>query len=68
MTRRVDREVARLRAAGARVSRIEPTRADLDAMGANFMDAARLDDVRSTARRNAPSLVTRRLKTLEPTR
>lgn len=65
MTRRVDREVAALRAAGARVSRIEPTRADLDAMGANFMDAARLDDVRTTARRSAPSLVSRRLKTLE---
>ncbi len=68
MTRRVDREVALLRATGARVSRIEPTRADLDAMGPNFMDAARLDDVRPTARTNAPSLVTRRLKTLELTR
>lgn len=68
MTRRVDREVARLRAAGARVSRIEPTAADLAAMGANFMDAARLDDVRATARKNAPTLVTRRLTTLEPTR
>lgn len=66
MTRRVDREVAALRRAGARVSRIEPTAADLAAMGANFMDAERLDDVRTTARRNAPSLVTRRLKTLEP--
>lgn len=65
MTRRVDREVALLRAAGARVSRIEPTRADLDAMGANFMDAERLPDVRTTARHQAPTLVTRRLRTLE---
>lgn len=68
MTRRVDREVALLRAAGARVSRIEPTRADLDAMGANFMDAERLPDVRTTARHQAPALVTRRLRTLETAR
>lgn len=67
MTRRVDREVAALRAAGARVSRIEPTPADLAAMGANFMDASRRDTVRKTARAGAPALVTRRLKTLEPT-
>ncbi|GAA4803006.1 patatin-like phospholipase family protein [Nocardioides caeni] len=66
MTRRVDREVAALRAAGARVARIEPSRADLDAMGANFMDAARLKDVRATARASAPTLVSRRLTTLEP--
>lgn len=65
MTRRVDREVAALRAAGARVSRIEPTRADLAAMGANFMDAERLPEVRTTARRQAPALVSRRLRTLE---
>lgn len=68
MTRRVDRELAALRAAGARISRIEPTPTDLAAMGPNFMDAARLDQVRDTARRNAPSLVTRRLKTLELSR
>lgn len=68
MTRRVDREVALLRAAGARVSRIEPTRADLDAMGANCMDAERLPDVRTTARHQAPALVTRRLRTLETAR
>lgn len=65
MTRRVDREVALLRAAGARVSRIEPTRADLAAMGANFMDAERLTRVRTTARHQAPALVTRHLRTLE---
>lgn len=67
MTRRVDREVAALRSAGARVTRIEPTRADLDAMGANFMDGSRLPEVRRTARSNAPDLVTRRLATLELT-
>lgn len=68
MTRRVDRELAALRRAGARISRIEPTPSDLAAMGANFMDAARLDQVRETARHNAPSLVARRLKTLELSR
>ncbi|WP_278259201.1 patatin-like phospholipase family protein [Nocardioides convexus] len=65
MTRRVDREIALLRAAGARVSRIEPTRADLAAMGANFMDAERLSRVRTTAHHQAPALVTRHLRTLE---
>lgn len=68
MTRRLDREVAALRAAGARVSRIEPTPADLAAMGVNFMDGSRLDDVRATARHHATTLVPRRLKTLEHTR
>ncbi|KRB77210.1 patatin [Nocardioides sp. Root190] len=68
MTRRLDREIAAIRAAGARVSRIEPTPADLAAMGANFMDASRLELVRETARQHATSLVPRRLKTLEPTR
>lgn len=68
MTRRLDREVAALRAAGARVSRIEPTPADLAAMGANFMDASRLVEVRETARHHATSLVPRRLTTLESTR
>lgn len=57
MTRRVDREVDALRAAGARVARIEPTAADLDAMGANFMDASRLPLVRDTATRSARTLV-----------
>ncbi|MBM7519496.1 patatin-like phospholipase family protein [Nocardioides nitrophenolicus] len=57
MTRRVDREVAQLRAAGARVVRIEPTPADLTAMGANFMDGSRLPRVRETAVRTAPTLV-----------
>lgn len=59
MTRRLDREVAALRAAGARVARIEPAAADLDAMGANFMDGSRLPRVRETAARSAPTLVDR---------
>ncbi len=57
MTARLDREAAALRAAGARVSRIEPTRADLDAMGANFMDGSRLPRVRRTAAHSAVTLV-----------
>ncbi|WP_408896191.1 patatin-like phospholipase family protein [Nocardioides sp. R1-1] len=61
MTRRLDREVAVLHAAGARVVRIEPTPADLDAMGANFMDGSRAPKVRSTAARTAPTLVAQRL-------
>lgn len=68
MTRRVDREIAALRAAGAEVVCIEPTPADLAAMGVNFMDASRLPAVRETARRQAPSLVARHLNTLEPSR
>ncbi|WP_436699257.1 patatin-like phospholipase family protein [Nocardioides sp. BYT-33-1] len=63
MTRRVDREVAALRAAGARVVRIEPTLADLDAMGANFMDASRVEQVRAAAAGSAPVLVAERLGT-----
>lgn len=57
MTRRVDREVAQLRAAGARVHRIEPSPADLTAMGANFMDRSRVERVREVAARTAPTLV-----------
>ncbi|MDQ6522350.1 patatin-like phospholipase family protein [Nocardioides sp. LHD-245] len=62
MSRRVDREVAALRAAGARVARIEPTLADLDAMGANFMDGARVEQVRATAARTTPDLVAQHLR------
>ncbi|GAA4103899.1 patatin-like phospholipase family protein [Nocardioides kongjuensis] len=57
MTRRVDDEVAQLRDAGARVVRIEPTAADLEAMGPNFMDGSRLARVREEAARSAPALV-----------
>ncbi|MCE7010244.1 patatin-like phospholipase family protein [Kibdelosporangium philippinense] len=49
MTRRVDSEARMLRAAGIRVVRIEPGPEDLDAMGANFMDARRREHVLSTA-------------------
>jgi NTE family protein len=41
LSRILDREVAALEAAGTRVIRIEPTAAELDAMGANFMDPRR---------------------------
>ncbi|WP_182377178.1 patatin-like phospholipase family protein [Nocardioides sp. WS12] len=63
MTRRVDDEVEALRRAGAHVRRIEPTTADLAAMGANFMDGSRRDHVREVARAQAPDLVTRSLTT-----
>ncbi|HWJ82865.1 MAG TPA: patatin-like phospholipase family protein [Nocardioides sp.] len=61
MTRRLDGEVHDLRAAGAHVRRIEPTQQDLDAMGANFMDARRRPRVLATAAHTAPALVARRL-------
>ncbi len=57
MTRRVDDETRRLRAAGVRVVRIEPGPADLAAMGANFMDGRRREHVLATALRTAPDLV-----------
>jgi NTE family protein len=41
MTRTLDREIAMLEALGRRVVRIEPTGAELDAMGPNFMDPRR---------------------------
>ncbi|WP_243727288.1 hypothetical protein [Actinocrispum wychmicini] len=59
MTRRVDAEVRRLRAAGVRVVRIEPGQRDLDAMGANFMDPRRRERVLDTARITAPALIDR---------
>ncbi|MFC3450180.1 patatin-like phospholipase family protein [Amycolatopsis speibonae] len=57
MTRRVDDEARRLRAAGVRVVRLEPGPADLAAMGANFMDGRRREHVLATALRTAPGLV-----------
>ncbi len=57
MTKRVDREVAMLQAAGARVRRIEPSQADLDVMGPNFMDGSRVEAVREQAARSAQHLV-----------
>ncbi len=57
MTRRVDDEARKLRAAGVRVVRIEPGPADLAAMGANFMDERRREHVLATAINTAPALV-----------
>lgn len=68
MTRRVDDEVEALLRAGARVTRIEPTAADLAAMGPNFMDGSRREQVRDVARAQAPGLVTQRLSTPEVAR
>ncbi len=61
MTRRVDREEHDLRQAGATVRRLEPTTEDLAAMGPNFMDPRRRDQVLAIAARTAPALVSRHL-------
>lgn len=50
MTRGLDREVARLRAAGTRVVRVEPGPAELAAMGFNFMDVRRRQATLTAAR------------------
>lgn len=68
MTRRVDDEVEALIRAGAQVTRIEPTAADLAAMGANFMDRSRREHVREVARAQAPDLVSQSLNTPEVAR
>ncbi|MBZ5736121.1 patatin-like phospholipase family protein [Nocardioides sp. TRM66260-LWL] len=57
MTRRLDAEVAVLEAAGTRVVRLEPSAADLAAMGASFMDVRRRPATVAAARRSAPGLV-----------
>lgn len=57
MTRGLDREIAALEAAGTRVVRIEPTPADLDAMGPSLMDAHRRPATLATARRTLPATV-----------
>ncbi|MBF6184729.1 MULTISPECIES: patatin-like phospholipase family protein [Nocardia] len=57
MTRGLDGEIARLRAAGIRVIRVEPTAADLAAMGPNFMDVTRRPATLAAARRTTPGLV-----------
>lgn len=54
MTKRVDSEVARLEAAGIRVIRVEPGRAELDAMGPNFMDLGRRPATVRVARAELP--------------
>jgi NTE family protein len=59
MTRRVDGELHQLRAAGIQVVRIEPGREDLHAMGPNFMDHRRREQVLATALVTAPQLIAR---------
>ncbi|HVU72197.1 MAG TPA: patatin-like phospholipase family protein [Mycobacteriales bacterium] len=51
VTRRLDREVAKVRASGARVVVLAPNAEDLRAIGANLMDASRRLDVFHTATR-----------------
>ncbi|MDX3581321.1 patatin-like phospholipase family protein [Streptomyces europaeiscabiei] len=57
MTRTLDAECAALRAAGTRVVRIEPTAADLEVMGGNFMDPRRRLTVLETSLRTTRALV-----------
>lgn len=51
VTRRLDREVAKVRASGARVVVLAPNAEDLNAIGANLMEASRRADVFETATR-----------------
>ncbi|WP_203336709.1 patatin-like phospholipase family protein [Nocardioides limicola] len=60
MTRGLDAEVDRLRAAGVRVRRIEPGPAELEAMGANFMDLRRRGETLGVARRGLDTSLDRR--------
>ena len=57
MTAGLDREVARLRAAGIRVVRVEPGVAELDVMGPNFMDLRRRRAVLEAGRTITPARV-----------
>ncbi|MFI5624258.1 patatin-like phospholipase family protein [Nocardioides sp. NPDC051685] len=57
MTAVLDREVARLRAAGMRVIRVEPGPEELAAMGPNFMDLGRREATLAAARRHVPGRV-----------
>ncbi|WP_322724141.1 patatin-like phospholipase family protein [Streptomyces spongiae] len=57
MTRTLTAECAALRATGTRVVRIEPTAADLEVMGGNFMDARRRPAVLETALRTTRAVV-----------
>ncbi|WP_256913936.1 patatin-like phospholipase family protein [Streptomyces hilarionis] len=57
MTGILNAECAALRAAGTRVIRVEPTAADLDAMGGNFMDPRRRFAVLETALRTTRATV-----------
>ncbi|MGW0845870.1 patatin-like phospholipase family protein [Streptomyces sp. NPDC002787] len=66
MTRTLDAECAALRAAGTRVVRIEPTAADLEVMGGNFMDRRRRPTVLETALRTTRATVRDRLRPPAP--
>ncbi|GAB4001512.1 patatin-like phospholipase family protein [Nocardioides ultimimeridianus] len=57
MTAGLDREVARLRAAGIRVIRVEPGPEELAAMGPNFMDLRRREATLAAARTALPARV-----------
>ncbi|GAB3853024.1 patatin-like phospholipase family protein [Nocardioides maradonensis] len=57
MTAGLDREVARLRAAGIRVIRVEPGVEELAAMGPNFMDLSRREATLAAARSALPARV-----------
>ncbi|MFH0180277.1 patatin-like phospholipase family protein [Streptomyces cacaoi] len=61
MTRILSAECAALSAAGTRVIRIEPTAADLAAMGGNFMDPRRRPAVLETSLRTTRATVRDRL-------
>lgn len=62
MTRRVDRDVAALEAAGTRVIRVEPGADELAAMGFNFMDHRRRADTVAAALQHTPARVARALE------
>jgi NTE family protein len=66
MTRTLDAECAVLRATGTQVVRIEPTTADLDVMGGNFMDPRRRLSVLETSLRTTRAVVRNRLRSPAP--
>lgn len=67
MTRTLDAECAALRAAGTEVVRLEPTPADLEVMGGNFMDPRRRLTVLEMSLRTTRALVRDRLRPTAPT-
>jgi NTE family protein len=67
MTRTLDAECAALRAAGTRVIRIEPTTADLEVMGGNFMDPRRRLTVLEASLRTTRAVVRECLKSTAAT-
>ncbi|MFJ8942944.1 patatin-like phospholipase family protein [Streptomyces sp. NPDC102395] len=68
MTGVLNAECAVLRAAGTRVIRVEPTAADLDTMGGNFMDPRRRPAVLETALRTTRATVRDALTATPPPR